>query len=97
MAVGSYGLAIEFYITDGEAQDSKAPRLIAMLPSADYITEEKDYDSEVFREQIRDKNTIPVIPKKKNFKVANDNIDCCLYKYRHLRKIFLLASTITEA
>ena len=35
MAVDSYGLPIEFYITGGEVHDSKAaPTLINMLPSA---------------------------------------------------------------
>ena len=41
-------------------------------------------DSEALRELIRDKNAIPVILRKKNSKVGNDDIDWCLYKYRHL-------------
>ena len=55
-----------------------------MLPSSDYIIADRGYDSEALREQIRDKNAIPVIPRKKNSKVGNDDIDGCLYKYRHL-------------
>ncbi len=89
MAVDSYGLPIEFYITGGEVHDSKAaPTLIHMLPSADYIIADRGYDSEALREQIRDKNTIPVIPRKKNSRVGNDDIDWCLYKYRHLVENF---------
>jgi transposase len=85
MAVDSYGLPIEFYITGGEVHDSKAaPTLIDMLPSSDYIIADRGYDSEALREQIRDKNAIPVIPRKKNSKVGNADIDWCLYKYRHL-------------
>jgi len=85
MAVDSYGLPIEFYITGGEVHDSKAaPTLIDMLPNADYIIADRGYDSEALREQIRGKNAIPVIPRKKNSKVGNDDIDWCLYKYRHL-------------
>jgi transposase len=85
MAVDSYGLPIEFYITGGEVHDSKAtPTLIDMLPSSDYIIADRGYDSEALREQIRDKNVIPVIPRKKNSKVSNAGIDWCLYKYRHL-------------
>ena len=85
MAVDSYGLPIEFFITGGEVHDSKAaPILIDMLPSSDYIIADRGYDSEALREQIRDKNAIPVIPRKKNSKVGNADIDWCLYKYRHL-------------
>ena len=70
MAVDSYGLPIEFYITGGEVHNSKAaPTLINMLPRADYIIADRGYDSEVLREQIRDKNAIPVIPRKKNSKL----------------------------
>ena len=85
MAVDSYGLPIEFHITGGEVHDSKAaPILIDMLPSADYIIADRGYDSEALREMIRNKNAIPVIPRKKNSTVGNDDIDWCLYKYRHL-------------
>lgn len=85
MAVDSYGLPFEFYITGGEVHDSKAaPTLIDMLPSSDYIIADQGYDSEALREQIRNKNAIPVIPRKKNSKVGNADIDWCLYKYRHL-------------
>jgi len=85
MAVDSYGLAIEFYITGGEVHDSKAaPTLIDRLPSSDYIIADLGYESEVLREQIRDKNAIPVIPRKKNSKVGTADSDWCLYKYRHL-------------
>ena len=85
MAVDSYGLPIEFYITGGEVHDSKAAlTLIDMLPNSDYIIADRGYDSEALREQIRDKNAIPVIPRKKNSKVGNADIDWCLYKYRHL-------------
>jgi transposase len=55
-----------------------------MLPNSDYIIANRGYDSEALREQIRDKNAIPVIPRKKNSKVGNADIDWCLYKYRHL-------------
>ena len=78
-------LPIEFYITGGEVHYSKtAPILIDMLPTSDYIIADRGYDSEALREQIRNKNAITVIPRKKNSKVDNADIDWCLYKYRHL-------------
>jgi len=97
MAVDSYGLPIEFHITGGEVHDSKAAQtLIDMLPSPDYIIADRGYDSEALREMIRNKNAIPVIPRKKNSKVGNDDIDWCLYKYRHLVENVLHTSSSTE-
>ncbi|WP_435274405.1 IS5 family transposase [Psychrobium sp. nBUS_13] len=85
MAVDSYGLPIEFTLTGGEVDDSKeAINLIDLLPSCGYIIADKGYDSETIREQISDKLSLPVIPRKQNSKVGNTDIDWCLYKYRHL-------------
>jgi len=85
LAVDSYGLPIEFDITGGEVHDSKAaPGLIDKLPTSDYIIADRGYDSEAIREQIRNRNSIPVIPRKRNSRVGNADIDWCLYKYRHL-------------
>ena len=85
MAVDSYGLPIHFRITGGEVHDSKeASKLIVALPDTDYIVADKGYDSEPLRVQIKEKGSIPVIPRKKNSKTGNDDIDWTLYKYRHL-------------
>ncbi len=85
MGVDAQGLPVEFIITGGEVNDIKqAPELIAGLTGADYIIADKGYDSESFRQQIRDQNTLPVIPRKTNSTVGNDDMDWCLYKYRHL-------------
>lgn len=85
LAVDSYGLPIEFDITGGEIHDSKAAKdLINKLPLSDYIVADKGYDSELIREQVRARGAKPVIPRKKNSKVGNADIDWCLYKYRHL-------------
>jgi transposase len=85
MAVDSCGLPIHFLVTGGEVHDCKeAPKLVAELPDADYIVADKGYDSEELRILIREKGSIPVIPRKKNSKTGNDDIDWCLYKYRHL-------------
>lgn len=85
MAVDAFGLPIEFQLTGGEVHDAKAaPGLIAKLPKADYTIADKGYDSEEIRSQIRNKSSIPIIPRKQNSKTGNDDIDWCLYKYRHL-------------
>ena len=85
LAVDSYGLPIEFIITGGEVHDSKAANeLIELLPQGDFVVADKGYDSEAIRETIRKRNSIPVIPRKKNSLLGNADIDWCLYKYRHL-------------
>ncbi len=85
IAVDSYGLPIEFILTGDEVHDSKAATdLIAKLPSSDYVIADKGYDSESIREIIRNKKAIPVIPRKKNSKTGNSDMDWCLYKCRHL-------------
>jgi len=85
MAVDSCGLPIHFLVTGGEVHDCKeAPKLVAKLPKADYIIADRGYDSEDLCTQIKDKGAISVIPRKKNSKTGNDDVDGCLYKYRHL-------------
>ena len=85
LSVDSYGLPIEFIITGGEVHDSKAANeLIDLLPQADFIIADKGYDSEAIRNKVRERHSIPVIPRKKNSKTGNVDINWCLYKYRNL-------------
>jgi transposase len=85
MAVDAFGLPIEFMLTGGEVHDAKAaPALIDKLPHADYTVADKGYDSEEIRNQIRDKSSTPIIPRKKSSKTGNADVDWGLYKYRHL-------------
>lgn len=76
---------IAFQLTGGEVHDAKAATgLIKILPIADYTIADKGYDSEEIRDQIKQKPSIPIIPRKKNSKTGNTDIDWSLYKYRHL-------------
>lgn len=85
MAVDGFGFPIAFQLTGGEVHDAKvAPNLIRILPIAEYIIADKGYDSDEIREQIKQKSSIPIIPRKKNSKTGNADIDWGLYKYRHL-------------
>jgi transposase len=85
MAVDAFGLPIEFELTGGEVHDCKmAPQLIKKLSKADYVIADKGYDSEALRELIREKSSIPMIPRKSNSKQGNDDMDWNLYKNRHL-------------
>jgi len=85
MATDSHGLPIDFEITGGEVHDCKiAPAFFAKLPYADYMVADKGYDSEEVRDVARAKSSTPVIPRKSNSKIGNDDMDWGLYKYRHL-------------
>ncbi|MCW8397290.1 IS5 family transposase [Legionella sp. PATHC038] len=84
-AVDACRLPIEFQLTGGEVHDAKAASgLIETLPKADYTIADKGYDSEEIRDQIRQKSSTPMIPRKTNSKTGNADIDWGLYKYRHL-------------
>jgi transposase len=85
LAVDSFGFPIQFEITGGEVHDCKqAPEFFAALPASDYKIADRGYDSKPLRQQIRDCGEIPVIPRKSNSLVGNNDIDWGLYKYRHL-------------
>lgn len=85
LAVDAYGLPIEFELTGGEVHDcTAAPDLIDKLADSEAIVADKGYDSERIRTQITNKGSKPVIPRKINSLIGNDNMDWCLYKYRHL-------------
>ncbi len=85
LAVDSSGNPIDFEITGGEVHDVKvAPGFVEKLPRSDYLIADKGYDSEQLREQIRKRSTMPIIPKKRNSKTGNVDVDWGLYKYRHL-------------
>ena len=85
IATDAHGLPIHFEITGGEVHDCKvAPEFFAKLPDADYMIADKGYDSEEVRDVARAKSSTPVIPRKSNSKIGNDDMDWGLYKYRHL-------------
>lgn len=76
MAIESFGLPIEFELTGGEVQENKvASEFVAKLPVSDYTIADKGYDNERLREQIRNKKSIPIIPRKSNSKIGNADID----------------------
>lgn len=85
MAVDGLGLPIAFQLTGGEVHDAKAaPDFIKDLPITIYTIADKGYDSEEIREQMKQKSSTPIIPRKKNSKTGNADMDWGLYKYRHL-------------
>jgi transposase len=85
LAVDSYVLPINLLITGGEVHDAKmAPDLIDMLSATTMVVADKGYDAEQIRMKIINKGAIPVIPRKSNSLIGNDDMDWLMYKYRHL-------------
>jgi len=62
----------------------EAATLISALPKVSYVIADRGYDSQALRDQIVQQGAAPVLPRKRNTKVGNHDIDWCLYKYRHL-------------
>jgi len=81
----SGGLPVYFELSCGQVHDVvHAKSLIAHSPHSSVVTADKGYDSDDFREHIRQLNSQPNIPRKGNSKTGNPRMDWCLYKYRHL-------------
>jgi transposase len=85
LAVDSFGLPLHFDITGGEVHECKiAVEFFQALPPSKFKIADRGYDSEPLREQVRNLSETPLIPRKKNSLVGNDDIDWYLYKLRHL-------------
>ena len=85
LGVDGYGLPLHFEISAGQNHDAKAaPSLLDSLPRADCTIADKAYDCEALRDLIRERSSQPIIPRKNNSTVGNDDIDWGLYRYRHL-------------
>ena len=73
--------------TDGTMHDIKvAPELLSKIPldATDYISADKSYDSESFREIIINQGANAIISKKRNTLTNNNHMDWHIYKIRHL-------------
>ena len=58
--------------------------MVEHAPKAQIVIADKGYDSEAFREQIRTNGSKAEIPKRQFNKNHEQEMDWCLYKYRHL-------------
>jgi len=85
IAADAHGNPIDFEITGGEVHDAKAaPKVIKKIGEAENFIADKGYDSEKIREQLRNSDINPVIPRKSNSIKPNPEFDSYLYKLRHL-------------
>lgn len=86
LIMDSCGNPIDFILMGGEVYDSKAaPELVVLLPDSETVIADRGYDCEALRALIlTTTKAVPVIPRRRNSKVGNDDMDWCLYRYRHL-------------
>ena len=81
------GLPIHFEITGGQVHDSVVAETLVKSTigeDSDYYIADRGYDSQELRDSIAKYGSKSAIPRKRNSKIGNDDIDWCLYKYRHL-------------
>jgi transposase len=85
MVTDSSGNPVDFEITEGQVHDIQmASELIERTPRSDYTVADKGYDGEYLRWVIRECDSIPVIPKKKNTRSKDIKYDRDVYRHRHL-------------
>jgi transposase len=85
LAVDSYGLPVHFELSAGQVADiSRAAELLDGTPVSESVIADKGYDSQALRAHIEARGSRPVIPRRKNNSVGNDDMDWWLYRYRHL-------------
>ena len=85
LAVDSCGLPVHFEVSGGHVHDiSHAESLLAGAPAADHVVADKGYDSAALRDTIQQRDAQPVIPRRRNSRQGNDDMDWGLYRYRHL-------------
>lgn len=85
LSVDSGGLPVHFELSGGQVHDVvHAESLVTKSPVTTCVTADKGYDSEPLRARTRAQGAKPNIPRRKNAKTGNPDMDWCLYKYRHL-------------
>ena len=85
LSVDACGYPVAFEMTGGNINEATvAPELLAKTPDAENVIADKGYDSEAIRDQVVDQGGKPVIPRKKNSRKGNSDLDRGLYKLRHL-------------
>ncbi|WP_415227701.1 transposase [Psychromonas sp.] len=65
----SYALPVHFELSAGQVHDIiYAEKLINESPKSCYVVADKGDDSERFREQMREQDSIPIFPRQKTAK-----------------------------
>ena len=64
--VDALGMPLEFIVTAGQKQEISFSEALLGEEISEYLLADRGYDSDPFREKLRGRGTIPVIPGKKN-------------------------------
>lgn len=83
MLADAHGNPQEFILTEGQVHDMREASTLAKLTEADFLLGDKGYDSDPLREELMEKNVIPIIPSRSNSTRPNPSFDKELYKARH--------------
>lgn len=85
LVVDALGNPVVFDLSGGEVHDvKKAPDLLEKLPKlGNFTLADKGYDSDPLREQIQQRNSIPVIPGR-SLRKQKIEYDRDIYQARHL-------------
>ncbi len=76
MVVDGFGLPIHFEINGSQLHDSSAADdVLEDCDIFDYVIADKGYDKEPLRQKIRDKGSIPMIPRRCNSTIGNSYIE----------------------
>ena len=85
LVTDSHGNPVDFEVTAGQVHDIQmATELIERTPDSKFTIADKGYDAEYFRWVIEETGATPVIPRKDNSTIGNEDLDRELYKSRHL-------------
>jgi transposase len=86
--VDSFGLPLGFILTPGQKQEIKTATNLLGEETSEYLLADKAYDSNAFREELKNRGTVAVIPGKKNRREPIEH-DAHIYKERnHVERFF---------
>jgi transposase len=64
--VDSFGMPLEFIITAGQSSDIGEAQALVGQDYCEYLLADRGYDSDPFRQALKEKGITPVIPGRKN-------------------------------
>jgi transposase len=85
--VDALGLPLKFILTGGQTQEITVATLLVNNEFSQYLLADRGYDSNDFRNNIKDNGIQPVIPSKKNRLVPIEH-DRHIYKERNIVERF---------
>ena len=84
MVADAHGNPYHVVISEGQRHDAVFAQSLVDATPAEHFVGDKGYDSNLLRQHIRERGSIPVIPNKATTKTPNPDMDDEIYKWRHL-------------